>query len=159
MILDVGRRLFRIGIKPRGILIRFTVHHDIVIIRRSLPGANGVCAALTQKPLFDGVRREVEIAFHLLTAIALGDDFPFPQRSWHGLNLQIGSFASSPRTPPIISGTTHTIHHTGLKSIFLLRPPPERLRQRRSDERPLAILLTEFQTATTWHIFLKDNDF
>src|SRR3712207_9285933 len=62
--LDVLRRLFRLGVEPRGVAVHLAVHHHVVITRHALPGAGRVLPALAEVLPVDGPGREVVVVLH-----------------------------------------------------------------------------------------------
>ncbi len=70
---------FWIGIIPGGVLIPHAVHLEMVIIRGTLPRANGSVSARPEKFFLHRFQRKVLIPFHDHAGIAFRDHFSAPR--------------------------------------------------------------------------------
>ena len=75
------------GIVPRRAQILFAVHVEVVVAGRALPRTDGMSFAWFEIFLFDGVRGEILVAFHLDAVIGFSENSAFPYCFCHITSL------------------------------------------------------------------------
>ena len=75
IVLDILRLVLGLGVVPRRVLVRLSIHVERVVRRRALPGTSGSQRRRLQDRLvFDGGWGKIDVAFDGLVGVRFGDD-------------------------------------------------------------------------------------
>ncbi len=95
--LDFLGRGFRVGIIPSSILIPHAVYFDVVVIRGTLPRADGCVITGLEKFFLHCIKRKILVPFHDHARIAFGYDSPGPRRFRHFVPRRANSLSTEYR--------------------------------------------------------------